>query len=93
MAANISIPSPLVRHDNHTAPGSFTERTFAKPADFLLIRNTDTTDSALISFDGTNGFTLKPGEILTLSLKNKRTYFTKAAAGTPTLEVLVGSDE
>jgi len=93
MAANLSIPSPLVRHDNHTAPGTFTERTFVKPADFLLVRNTDTTNSALVSFDGLTGFTLKPDEILTLSLKNKRTYWTKAAAGTPALEVLVGSDE
>lgn len=93
MVASIDIPSPLVRHDNHTAPGSFTERTFAQPADFLLIRNTDATNSVLISFDGVNGFTLKPDEILTLSLRNKKTYFTKAVSGSPTLEVLVGSDQ
>lgn len=87
----ISVDSPHVRHDNHTAPGSFTVRNFAEPADFLLIRNTGT-DSALISFDGTNGFTIKPDEIMSFNLRNQRSYFTKASAGTPTLEVLVGSD-
>ena len=88
-----STPSPFIRHDNHTPTGSFVARTLSpNGADYILIRNTDGTSSAQISFDGTNGFTIRAGEAVAFELNNLRTYYTKAVSGSPALEVLTGSD-
>lgn len=94
MPVMLSSSSAIIRHDNHTAPGSFTVRTLSpNGADFLIIRNTDSTNNAQISFDGSQGFSIRPGEIFTFELINQRTYYTKATAGSPALEVMIGSDQ
>jgi len=92
MALIIPVPSTFIRHDNHIPPASFTQRIFAQRADFLLIRNLGPEDIQ-ISFDGTNGFTVKNNESMTFELNNRFDYYTKSSSGTPTLEVMVGSDQ
>jgi hypothetical protein len=93
MPATLTLPSAFIRHDNHTPTGSFVVRTLPSPTNFMLIRNVDTTNAAQISFDGTNGFTINPGELLCFELVRQRTYWTKASAGSPALQVLLGSDQ
>lgn len=93
MPTSLSTPSAFIRHDNHTPGLSFGLRNLGPAcADFLFIRNTDSTNSAQISFDNAQGFTIRPGEIYSFELNNLRQYYTKALAGTPALEVILGSD-
>ena len=82
----------LVRHDNHSPGATFTIRQLVQPSTVLLIRNVDGNDSIQISFDGTNGFTLGPGEAMVFKFKGLNDYYTKKVSGSPAVEVLLGGD-
>jgi len=83
----------VLRHDNHTAPASLTERTLTQPANFLLIKNSHATLSLSVSFDGVNTYTLGPGSSLSLETAKQKTYWTAEVTATATVEVLYGSEK
>lgn len=87
------VPVSFIRHDNHTPTASLVARTFTKPVDFVLFRNTDTSLSINVSFDGTNSFTLRPLESLSMEVVRMRGYYTQATSGSPALQVMTGSQE
>ena len=88
MATDMRAASNKVRHDNHTAPGSLTERTFTVPANFLIIYNAGAT-SAAISFDGTNEFPIPAGSTLSMDLCKQVSYYT---SGSVALKVMYGAE-
>ena len=93
MATEIRYASNRIRHDNHLAPTTLTERTFVKPANTVLIVNTSVTNSAWISFDGLSLFTLKPGASICLDFSKQYTYWTKGDGVTTNMEVIVGAED
>jgi len=91
MATEFRAASNVVRHDNHSAPASLTERTFTKPANFLLIYNPSVSE-VQVSFDGTNEFPIPSGAALSFELAHYKSYYTHGS-GAEALKVLVGSEE
>lgn len=92
MATEFRAAANKVRHDNHTAPASLTERTFTVEANFLVIYNSDSSNAAEVSFDGTNTFPIPALSTLSMELAKQKSYYTKATAGSPALKVMYGSE-
>ena len=91
MATEFRAAANKMRHDNHAAPGSLTERTFAVPANFLIISNTDSTNPAAVSFDGSNSFTIPAGASASFDMAKQVSYWTSGTSS-PALEVVFGSE-
>ena len=92
MATETRCANNKLRHDNHTPPTTIAERTFTKPANDMIFRNLDATITMYVSFDGTNLFTITAGQSLSVQGSNQKTYYSKAASGTPSMEVMYGSE-
>lgn len=93
MATEQRAASNVVRHDNHTAPDTIAERTFTKPANFLIVYNSHATTAAAISFDGTNTFPIPAGGSLSMDLSLQRTYWTQSTGAACALKVMYGSEQ
>lgn len=92
MPSEFRAASNKLRHDNHTAPGSLTERSFSQLANFLIIYNSDSSNAAEVSFDGTNTFPIPALSSFSIEVSQLKSYWTKATAGSPALKVLFGSE-
>lgn len=93
MATEMSFAANKLRHDNHTPPTTVALRTFTVPANVMIFRNLDASITEYISFDGTNFFTILAGQSLSIEGSKQINYYSKAASGTPSMEVLYGSEK
>jgi len=81
-----------LRHDNHSAPAVLTQRNLNPKVNYILVRNTDRINSIGLSFDGTNMYTLRPGESLGLQVSGITKYWTVSLAGLVAVQVLTGAE-
>ena len=93
MATHIVYNTATVRHDNHTPPASFTQRTFTSPINSILVVNISSTVNSYLSFDGSNSLTLKPGAAFSMDFSRQISYWTKSDSGAGSLEVVTGSEQ
>lgn len=93
MATSINGAVNKIQHDNYTATTTAAEKTPTNPFNFLLIRNTDSTNSVLVSFDGdVTYFTIPPGSTLSLEVNRMKSYHVKSSASTIAVQCLYGSE-
>lgn len=82
-----------IRHDNHTAPASFTVRNINPKVNYIIIQNTSNSNDAQVSFDGISGFTISKRASFSIEASGLNKYWTKAVSGSPTLEVILAGEE
>jgi hypothetical protein len=83
----------IIRHDNHVPPASLTQRTFTAHSctNTILISNVSSATTVLVSFDGVNTFTLKPGGSFSMNFSSQLSYWI-SGDGVGAVEVLLGSE-
>lgn len=97
MAQRIVSCAQKLTHDNYATSTGGATKTLPKNTKFILIHNIDSTNSVLVSFDGTNFKTVQAGSILSLDVDfndaaSPTTYTVKSSASTPNVECLYGSE-
>ena len=92
MATSIKFGAGTFVQETYNAATGVVTKTLSSPANLLRIRNLDGTNNVLISLDGTNFLTIRPGEIFTLECTGLKSYKVKSSAGTPSTECLYGSE-
>ena len=81
----------LIQHDNYSVGTGAVIKTPITPANFIFVRNLDTTNSLLISFDsGANFFSIVAGAVLSFDVDGLINYTIKSSAGTVATECLYG---
>jgi hypothetical protein len=93
MAHRMRADAGTIVHDNYICTASYVEKTFANKANFILIQNTDATNTVNVSFDaGVTDFQIVAGASLSLDVDNLQSIHLKGSASGEVLHILVGSE-
>lgn len=100
MADRVYSAVEKITQENYATSTSPATKTLPIKCSLVLIRNTDATDSILVSLDGTTYFTIPAGQFLSLDVDFQgstttgtgKTYLVKSSANTPTANCIYGSE-
>ena len=92
MATDIVADAGKITQSNYTTTTMAATKALPAKTTSVFIRNVDTTDNVLVSFDGTNFFTLKPGDAISLDLRFEASYLVKSSANTPAVQAIYASE-
>lgn len=95
MAQRFRADAQLLTHSNNSVTTAPSTITIPSQTSFICVNNTDGTNNLLVSFDGTNYFTLLPGQSISVEGDNigaRNSLKLKSSAGTIASECLFGSE-
>lgn len=93
MSTRTRVDVSVIQHDNYTATVSAVTKTPTTPANFLVLRNADPTNSLMVSFDaGVSFFSIGPLQTLSFDVDGLISYVVKSSAATVAAECLYGRE-
>lgn len=92
MATRTRADAQKFTHSNFATATSSATKTLPSNTTSILISNTDSTDSVLVSLDGTNYVTIPKNMSLSVDCDNLANYKIKSSANTPAVECVYASE-